>query len=138
MDRDTFKQKYEEKHTANQELIESDHAAALFVRNPEKALKPLQEIEGNEFSFEAAEVREHITDQSEHQRRSGVPIVEDLARDVDGFDYDRVNTKNIQKYVVDSLKEATRGEEYGMVGGGPNGASEFAYVGDLDLDIDSV
>jgi len=136
MNRDTFKQKYEEKHRKNRELIESDHEAALLVRNPEEGLKTLQEPEKNAFSFEAADVSTYIIGQSQRQQQ-GTPIIEDLEEDIGGFPYNGVNDTTIQKYVADSLEEATERDEYGMVTN-DKGVSEFAYIGDLDLDVDSV
>lgn len=141
MNRETFKQKYEEKHKANQELIESDHLAALFARNPEEALEYMQEEHNEEFSFTAGEVTTRIENLSKYQRDhedGEIPVVDTIERKM--VNKEPNNTYYVSseptRYVRACLKEAAETDEYGVVEN-DIGEPKFAYVGGLDLDFDT-
>jgi hypothetical protein len=144
MDRDSFKSQYEEEQRQKEEKIRTDHAAARFARNPEKALEAMQKDSVDHFSFNYQEVANYIMEQSSRGRdieagtaptADGVPepLKEDL-ENAEGYNSIRPSVPEyVSDYTEEALEAATDKENYGSVTN--NGRKEFAYIGDLDMDM---
>jgi hypothetical protein len=133
MDEDEFKEQYIEQEKRNDQLIETDHAAARFAQNPETALEAMQE-ERDGYAFTAQEVLEYMTDLS----KEGRDIPEGGTAPIDHtLDLDRNDVLSYGPTVMENLLEsAVDGEEEYAELSDDNAdinASAFAYIGDENL-----
>jgi hypothetical protein len=129
MDEDEFMEPYDDPKNRETRRIETDHAAARFAQEPERALEAMQE-EDRGFAFSVREVKNYILDLSAEGRDESdkAPVLDSME---DSETY-------IDETVRDALKGAADGEEYAMrstEGGSAFNATRFAYIGDTDYNL---